>query len=342
MLVVGSAVGSAVFLLPALLASYGNLSLVGWVLSAIGMFAVALSLGALARRIPSIGGPYAYTRAAFGDLPAFLVAWSHWVSVWTAVAAIALAFSWYMGVFFPALSSIPAAGAAGAIIVMWIFTGINLAGVQGAATVNLLLTLLKLLPLVAVGVAGLMLGDIVAVPPANPDGEPFFLFFGGLFVLTMGAFVGLEAATIPADDVVAPERTIPHVLAIGTLTISVVYIIGTVGVMALVPSTALAQSASPFSVSAFAVFGPWGSQLVTVGAIISIVGVLNAAILMTGQMPRAAALDGLFPSKFSALNIRGAPASALIVSSALATEPSRVSWRARYLTPVTMAGVSCA
>lgn len=318
-LVVGSAIGSAVFLLPALLVPYGNLSLVGWVMSAVGMLFVALSLGALARRIPRIGGPYAYTRAAFGDLPAFLVAWSFWVSVSTGVAAIAVAFSGYMGVFVPPLASVPAAGAAGAIAVLWMLTALNVAGVSTAATVNLVLTLLKLLPLLAVGAAGLFLGDIAAVPPVDSEGQPFLLFFGGLFVLTMGAYVGIEAGTIPADDVIAPDRTIPRALVIGTLTIAVIYVFATAGVMALVPAPELAQSSSPFAAAALSVFGPWGSHLVTVGAIISIVGVLNATILLTGQMPRAAALDGLFPARFTGLNTRGAPAFALIVSSGLAT-----------------------
>ena len=202
---------------------------------------------------------------------------------------------------------------------MWILTGINVAGVKTAATVNLVLTFLKLLPLLAVGAAGLVLGDIASIPTPSPEGEPFLLFFGGLFVLTMGAFVGLEAGTIPADDVVAPDRTIPLALATGTLVIAAINIIATAGVMALVPSEELAQSASPFSAAALSVFGPWGSQAVAVGAIISIVGVLNATILLTGQMPRAAALDGLFPAKFTALNSQGAPAFALIASTALAT-----------------------
>ena len=283
------------------------------------MLSVALSLGALARRIPKIGGPYAYVRVAFGDLPAFLVAWSFWVSVWTGVAAMAVAFSGYLGVFIPVFSSTPAIGAAGAIAVMWVFTGINMAGVTTAASVNLVLTFLKLLPLLAVGVAGLIVGDLSTVPSANPQGAPFVFFFGGLFVLTMGAFVGLEAATIPADDVIAPEKTIPRALASGTLTIAAIYLLSTAGIMALVPSTELAQSTAPFSTAALSVFGPWGSQLVAVGAIISIIGVLNATILLTGQMPRAAALDALLPARFTRLNSRGAPAFALICSTVLAT-----------------------
>lgn len=318
-LVVGSAVGSAIFSLPPLLVPYGSLGLVGWAAAAIAMLCVALSLGALAQRIPKIGGPYAYVRMAFGDLPAFLIAWSFWVSVWTGVAAIAVAFAAYLGVFIPAFSVIPLMGAAGAIAVMWAFTGINVAGVTTAASLNLAFTVLKLLPLLVVGVAGLTVGDFSAIPSADPRGTPVLFFFAGLFVLTMGAFVGLEAATIPADDVIAPEKTIPRALTSGALTIGAIYLLSAAGVMALVPSTELAQSTAPFSTAALSVFGPWGSKLVAVGAIISITGVLNATILLTGQMPRAAALDGLFPARFTGLNSRGAPAFALIVSTILAT-----------------------
>src|SRR5262245_15563882 len=124
-LVVGTAIGSAIFVLPALVASYGNLNLVAWVLSAVGMLFIALSYSNLARRIPKIGGPYAYTREAFGDLPAFLVAWNYWISGWSAIAAIALAFSGYMGVFVPQLATIPIAGAAAAIALIWLLTFIN-------------------------------------------------------------------------------------------------------------------------------------------------------------------------------------------------------------------------
>jgi basic amino acid/polyamine antiporter, APA family len=74
-LVMGNMIGSGIFLLPAALAPYGGLSLVGWLVSAGGSLALAAVFARLARVHPAAGGPYAYTRAAFGDLPAFLVAW---------------------------------------------------------------------------------------------------------------------------------------------------------------------------------------------------------------------------------------------------------------------------
>jgi APA family basic amino acid/polyamine antiporter len=103
------------------------------------------------------------------------------------------------------------------------------------------------------------------------------------------------------------------------MTIAAIYIIGTAGVMAVVSQADLAASSSPFSAAASVVFGPWGAEIVAVGAIVSILGVLNATVLLTGQMPLAAAMDGLFPSRFARLNAKGAPAFALVVSSLLAT-----------------------
>jgi len=318
-LVVGTMIGSGVFLLPAVLAPYGSFSLLGWVVAGTGTLFIALTLGALARRLPKIGGPYAYTRAAFGDLPAFLIAWGYWISVWSGSAAIAVAFSGYLSVFIPALSHVPAAGAGAALAAIWLFTGINVAGVRTAGIVQLVTTLLKLLPLVAMAGAGLLVGDVASITATNPDQEPLPLLVAGVAMLTMWAYVGMEAATIPADDVVTPERTIPRALVAGTLTATAVYILATVGVMALLPADTLGASSSPFAEAAGAAFGSWGGPVIGIGALVSIVGALNANILLSGQMPRAAALDGLFLARFGRLHRNGTPAFALTVSAGLAS-----------------------
>ena len=78
-LVVGNMIGSGVFLLPSSLAPYGGISILGWIFASAGALMVSFLLARLGRRIPSAGGPYAYTRAGLGDLPAFLVAWGYWI-----------------------------------------------------------------------------------------------------------------------------------------------------------------------------------------------------------------------------------------------------------------------
>ncbi|MEE9472632.1 MAG: amino acid permease, partial [Acidimicrobiia bacterium] len=90
-LVVGNMIGSGVFLLPAALAQYGGISLLGWGVTTTGALLLALVFARLSRLVPRVGGPYAYTRIGFGDFAAFLVAWGYWISIWVANAAIAVA-----------------------------------------------------------------------------------------------------------------------------------------------------------------------------------------------------------------------------------------------------------
>ncbi len=145
------------------------------------------------------------------------------------------------------------------------------------------------------------------------------MLVAGMIMLTMWAYVGVEMVTVPAEDVVEPTRTIPRALVAGTLTVTVVYILATSGVMALIPVDVLADSTSPFADAAEQLVGGGGTGLIAVGALISILGALNANVLVSGMMPRAVAVDRLFPAAFAHRNQRGAPAFALMVSGSLAS-----------------------
>lgn len=318
-IVVGGMIGSGVFMLPAILAPYGSLSVVGWIFTGGGTVFVALVLGSLARRMPRLGGPYAYTREAFGDLPGFLIAWGYWISLWSSSAALAVAFVGYFGALVPAVGTIPLVGAVTALCTIWVITGVNVAGARTAGIVQLVTTVLKLLPLLFIAIGGLALGDVVSIPATNPDNQPYPLLIAGMIMLTMWSYLGVEFVTVPAEDVIEPGRTIPRALVTGTLTVTAVYIVATSGVMALVPVDELALSTSPFAAAAARIVGGWGTALVALGAIVSILGAMNANVLTCAMIPRAVAVDGLFPRVFAGLNERGAPAFALIVSGALAS-----------------------
>lgn len=318
-LTVGSTIGSGIFLLPAVLAPYGSFSLLGWIFAGGGTLFIALMFGSLAKRVPKVGGPYAYTRAAFGDLPGFLIGWGYWIALCLATAAITVAFSGYLGVFIPVVGTDPIFGATTSIIVIWIFTGINVAGAKSAGIVQLVTTLLKLLPLFLIAGAGMLLGDVPAVEASNPNDDSLLVMIATMVTITMWAFVGIEAATVPADDIIEPEKTIPRALFVGTLTVTGVYILATLGVMAVIPGPELAASTSPFADAASILFGPWGANLITIGVLISITGALNGTILVTGAIPRAMAMDNLFPARFTSLNRLGAPSYTLIFSGFLAS-----------------------
>ena len=106
-LVIGNMIGSGIFLLPATLAVYGGISMLGWLFSSVGAIVLAVLFGNLSRMAPRAnGGPYAYTKITLGEFPAYLVAWGYWVSIWSTNAAIAVALIGYLSVFFPVLLSV--------------------------------------------------------------------------------------------------------------------------------------------------------------------------------------------------------------------------------------------
>jgi basic amino acid/polyamine antiporter, APA family len=318
-LVMGNMIGSGVFLLPASLAPYGGVSLLGWGVSAAGSVMLALVFAQLARANPAAGGPYAYTRQAFGDLPAFLVAWGYWISIWCSTAALAVAFIGYLDPFIPSIVRSPVAAGAFAIAMIWLLTFVNILGLRTAGRVQVLTTALKILPLLVIGVAGLLSFAPARFAIAEPNIPTLGSHLMTTITLTLWAFLGLECATIPAGSVVDPGRTIPRATIIGTLLAAAVYILSTAGVMSAVAPATLATTTAPFADAARALFGDTAAAVVAIGAAISSFGALNGWILIVGQLPLAVAEDGLFPRPFARLSSRQTPATGMLIAAVLST-----------------------
>ena len=285
---VGVMIGSGVFMLPAVLAPYGSASFLGWILTSAGAVVIALILGRLASRTERPGGTYVYTQTAFGNLPGFLIAWGYWLAIVFASAAISTAFAGYLGSFIPALSASKWGEGAVAAALIWTLTAINIRSVSAGAVMQLITTLLKLLPLLAIIAWGFMAGTPENIPPFNPSGQSLPAVLAATALLTMWAFVGLEACLVAADDVINPKRTIPRAVVAGALTVTGVYIAATLAVMLLVPTEQLVVSKAPF-VDAAAGLGKFGSGLIAFGALIATAGSANGNLLLGGQMLMAVA-----------------------------------------------------
>lgn len=315
-LTVGVMIGSGIFMLPAAMAPYGLMSFGGWILTSGGSILLALVLGRLAGRTTRTGGPYAYAHDAFGDLPGFLVVWGYWASYWIAIPAIAIAFVGYIIVFVPALGQMPLAQAGVALALIWTLGLVSLRGASEASFLQLVMTVLKLLPILLIIGLGAVAGQVSNLPAVNPSGMPLAGVLATTALLTMWAFAGLESATIPAGDVRDPRKTIPRATVIGTITVAFIYIASTAAVMMLVPAGELADSTSPFA-DAARHLGPWGPHLVAIGALIATAGALNGVIFLSGQLPMAVAIDRLAPKFFATQNKRGAPKYSLVISLVL-------------------------
>ncbi|MHA4812645.1 amino acid permease, partial [Flavitalea flava] len=247
-LVIGNMVGSGVFLLPGALASFGGISLLGWLFSSAGALLLAIVFSRLSKLLPHAdGGPYAYTRSGFGDFSAFIVAWGYWISVWCTNATISVSLVGALSTFFPVLADNSLLAILTSLSAIWFLTWVNTRGIKASGRMQLITTILKMIPLILVAVAGLFFLHWKNFSPFNISGQSDLSAITSTATLTFFAFLGMECATIPAGNVENPEVTIPRATILGTVITTLVYILGTISVMGIIPSKDLQHSITPFA-----------------------------------------------------------------------------------------------
>jgi APA family basic amino acid/polyamine antiporter len=318
-LVIGSMIGSGVFLLPAALAPYGAASLLGWAIALGGALLLAATFARLALHWPRPGGPYAYARDAFGETAGFAIAWSYWVSIWSGMAAIAVAFAGSLGALFPAATATPARAALCALAALWACALANVAGLREAGRLQVVLTTLKLLPLLLFGLVALWWGAPERYVPFNPSGQPLPQVANTTVILTMWALCGLEVATVPAGAIRDPARTIPRATLLGTLLAGLATLLACMAVIGLVPSEVLKTSGAPMAEAAARTWGPHAGNAIAALAAIATLGAINGWMLVCAQVSLAVADDGLFPRVFARRDRHGTPVFGVLTGSVLAT-----------------------
>lgn len=317
-LVAGTIIGSGIFTLPAALAAIGPIAIVGFVVSSIGAMLLAMVFAYVSRRFPAAGGPYAYAREGFGDFMGFQTAWNYWIGAWVGVAAISVSAVGYLGNLFPALSDSRFAQIVVAVALVMVLTYVATRGLAAGGSLSFVLMILKVIPLLIIGTVGFVAFDTANFGPANLTGGSAMTAIGAAVTLTLFAYIGVESASIPGQAVKNPTVTIPRATLIGTGLAAVVYLLSTVAVFGALPNEQLASSEAPFADAAQAMFGGWAGPAISIVAVISCLGAMNGLILLSGQMPLAAAQEKLAPRAFGIVNKKSAPAIGLLISGGLA------------------------
>ncbi|MEU8774346.1 amino acid permease [Streptomyces sp. NPDC048606] len=318
-LVMGNIIGGGIFLLPASVAPFGTISLLAFGVLTVGAIALALVFGRLAERHPRTGGPYVYVRAAFGDFAGFLAAYSYWITAWVSNAALAVAAVGYLGVLFPAIGDHKWAMCLAALAVQWLPALANLAGTRYVGAVQLVATVLKLLPLLLVAFGGLFFFDPDNLGPFRAGDQSAVGAVSASAAILLFSYLGVESAAVSAGEVRDPARNVGRATILGTAGAACVYLLGTLSVFGLVAHDDLVSSEAPFTDAVNAMFGgTWGGTLVACAAVISMLGALNGWTLLSAQTPYAAARDGLFPKVF-ATKRRGVPVVGVVVTVVLAS-----------------------
>jgi len=337
-LVVGNMVGSGIFTLPALLAGEaGPVSIVALVFTGAGAMLLALVFANLGRAYPRTGGPYAYARRAFGDFVGFQTAWAYWIAAWVGNAAIAVAFAGYLGVFWGDVKTEEWLTGLVAIAAIWLFTLVNIAGARETGWTQVVTTVLKFVPLALIGVIGLFYVKSGNFTPFAPAKGGFDWHVNAAATLALWAFIGLESATVPAEEVKDPKRTIPRATILGTLATTLLYVVALVAIVGVMSQAALSGSSAPFADAADAMWGgtllgmAWGKWIALV-AMAATLGALNGWIMLTGRVSLAAAEDGLFPEPFARVHgKRRTPVIGLVVSSVLVSGLVLYGWNQSFV-----------
>ena len=326
-LVVGNMIGVGIFVLPSTLAEYGSISLLGWVFTGAGALILAKIFSNFSKIVVNkSGGPYAFSREGFGDFIGFLMAWGYWICVWLGNGAIVIGTVGALSFFFPILKVNPIYALCVSLGLIWIFTWINLRGIKESGKVQVITTVLKLVPLVFIIILGFFFFKIENFPAFNLTSESDFVTFPVVSVYTLFAFLGLESASIPASNIKNPEITVPKATMIGTILTTIVYILATVVLFGILPNDLLQDNPKPFADAAQMIAGDFGGYFIAVGVVISGIGVLNGWVLISAQVPMATAKDKLFPKIFKKENKNGAPINGLIIGSTLTSLGMIVSY----------------
>jgi APA family basic amino acid/polyamine antiporter len=231
---------------------------------------------------------------------------------------------------------------------LWIPAAINLSGVRSMGGFQVATTVLKFGALAFMSIVGLFYVDSANFTPWNVSGGSAISAIGGGMAIALFSYLGVETASVATARVRDPDCNVPRATLLGTLATAVVYMLPLIAVFGIVPTSELADSSAPFSTAVDTMFGgtAWGKMMAAV-VIVSGLGALNGWTMVTAEMPRAAARDGVFPERFGRLNARGMPAFGIVASTTLASIAMLINYLGSdgetvFLTLVLMTGITSA
>lgn len=319
-IVIGSQVGSGTFVFPSMLAPFGSVGLLGWIVSVSGAISLALIFSELSSRLPKNGGPHVYVTEAFGKTIGFFTAWIYWIISWSSNSVLLVTTTYYLSIITGDLSSIQIVIME--VTVLFVITFINILGVRFSGIMETVLGFLKVIPLLLIPILFFMFFNIEHFKLAASlkgmfDGgtEDSINIIAKTALLTSWGFIGVECATTPAERVKNPQKTIPRAIIMGTSCVAIIYIINVISVLGVTGFENLIDSKAPYALAIEEVCGHSSNVFISVLAIIVCIGTLNAWTLTGGQIAQGAAKDKLFPPIFGKTNKNGAPTAALLMAA---------------------------
>jgi APA family basic amino acid/polyamine antiporter len=311
-LVISGVVGVGIFYLPIALAPLGGSVPIGWLISGVGVMAMAYCASRIVS--PDGGGIQAYVEHELGPGAGFMVTWMTWCSTCVGNPAVALAAAAGLASIVPGLSGHLVLVASAFFIVLTI---VNLRGIKAVGELAIVTVMIKVLPLIAVVVIAAILGGGGAPLQPFDVPSPSFGNIATASALCLFALTGFEFSLSPVGKIRNPERNLARALVIGLAGIAIGYLLVTLSLSLIMPNSEIAKSIAPFPQAIGTYWGGLAGVLAAAAMVVSAFGTLNASILACGEMLYSMALRNDMPRYFSRTNRFNAPYAAQIASVAL-------------------------
>jgi len=310
--------GSGIIMLPSNMAKVGAISLLSWLVTALGSLAIAYGFAQAGIFNQRTGGLAAYAEDAYGKDGYFQVFFLYFLSLAIANVAVASSALGYLAAFFPGLTATPVATCAGVIALLWITTVANFGGPSLTGKIGSITVWGVILPVGFLSIAGWIWfsGDTFAAA-WNPKGISLSEGMGSSISLTLWAFLGMESASQNASAVENPKRDVPLACMFGTLGAAAVYILSTTVIQGIVPNAELAESTGPFGLAYAKMFNPTIGSIVMALSVMACVGSLLGWQFTLASTAKDAADTKMFPGIFGKANSMGAPIAGMIIMGIL-------------------------
>ena len=322
LLIVGTVIGSGIFLVPGLvLKAVGNsvlLALSVWFLGGVLSLLGALTYGELSAINPEAGGLYVHIRDCFGRFPAFLFGWILFFVVSTgSIATLAVAFSNYLGEIYPLG---PWTAKLVSLLMIGVIALVNVRGTRASANLQNVTTAIKVLAILAMGASLIYFGSrfhVRAAPPMSSMSLTSQLSGIGLAIVSvLWAYEGWQYSTFAAGETVNPRRDFPLAFLTGVLILIGVYVFANLGYLAALGTAGVANSNRVAATALATVVSPAVAKAVTFAILISMFSAANSIVLTAPRVYYAMAKDGLFFRRLAEVHPRfGTPAFAVAATA---------------------------
>ncbi len=312
--------GSGIIMLPSNMAKVGAISLLSWIVTALGSMAIAYGFAQAGLFNARAGGLAAYAEDAYGKDGYFTTFFLYFLSLVIANVAIAISAVGYLAAFIPWLASTPIATCIGVIVLLWLTTIANFGGPGITGKIGAVTVWGVIIPVGLLSVIGWLWFSRDTFNAAwNPGNLSLLQGMGSSITLTLWAFLGMESAAQNSNAVENPKRDVPLACLFGTLGAAVIYILSTTVIQGIVPNAELAASTGPFGLAYAKMFNPLIGNVIMLLAVIACLGSLLGWQFTVAQTGKAAADDKMFPAIFARMNAKGAPVAGMIVLGVVQT-----------------------